>query len=149
MNGSLNDNSVRVRKLFEPLRDYDASSRNCLVVDHNLSECNPDAKMGTDLACKLLIMSMVGSLERQCRSYCIRRSLKPSYQCVTTDLMRRSAMARYRLGEPPEGVLNSFVSELFVLLNESGRADHIGVQDDSKLRSLRHGFVPAILFEGG
>ncbi len=52
---------------------------------------------------------------------------------IASNLMRDPAMAGNDFRDSSERILNALVSERLIQLNERGRADHIGVQDDSEL----------------
>jgi hypothetical protein len=138
MYGSRNAQSLSLRQLFNALCQYDASAGYRVVRDDHFAQRNTDSKLRADFTGKLAIVVTVRGLKFQGGTYGLRRFTELGHESIAADLMRGAAMANDGFREAPKRILDTLVCDQFVRLNQSGRTDDIGMQDDSEFGAGCH-----------
>ncbi len=111
----------------------DARAGDCAVYNDDFSQSDTDAKIWTNCVVKLRVALRADLLERERRRHCIRRPCKIRHECIATDLVDDTPVGFDSLREATEGVDDALVGDRLVKMNERGRTNHVGVQDDGEL----------------
>ncbi|MCB1742477.1 MAG: hypothetical protein KDK91_19030 [Gammaproteobacteria bacterium] len=100
---------------------------------HDLAQRDTDADLRTDQVAQCLIVRAVRGLKRQRYADGVGCTGELGHLRVAAKLMGYTAVHGYGLGQPTKHVLEPLMGDTFIHLDERGRSNDVGVQNDSEL----------------